>query len=190
MGTTGDVLSGDYTGAIDRVTGPTNYDVDLKTEEAWRAAYNDYKTEYNEEVLPLKEQYNAAVAKKAEKCDAFTPAVGSKPYTMYGMQINYTQAASMQLGAAKMRTFYTYLTGSPTQEQCESADCLNPCYGAAHESNCSLCFQIALSAEAQESITQEQLEQVCNACTVPPTEAEIPDLMSYSEFKQFAQSQQ
>ena len=106
------------------------------------------------------------------------------------MQINYTQAASAQVGNALMKTFYTYLTGSPTQEECESADCLNPCYGAAHETNCSLCFQIALSEEAQESITKEQLKQVCDACTVPPTEAEIPDLMTFNEFEQAAQAQQ
>lgn len=109
---------------------------------------------------------------------------------MYGAMRNYTVAMGMHVGNAEMRTFYTYFTGSPTKEECEEADCLNPCYGAAHETNCSLCFQIALSAEAQESITQEQFKKVCDACTVPPTEAEIPDLMTFDEFKQAAQAQQ
>ena len=35
VGTTGDIMSGDYTGAIDRVTDPSNYSVDIKTREAW-----------------------------------------------------------------------------------------------------------------------------------------------------------
>lgn len=66
VGTTGDVLSGDYTGAVDRVTDPANWDVDIKTDQAWRDAYDDYVTQYNEEVLPIKEQYDELVDKKAE----------------------------------------------------------------------------------------------------------------------------
>ena len=85
---------------------------------------------------------------------------------------------------------YYYFTGNPTQETCEEADCLNPCYGAAHENNCPLCAQIALSAELQEQISEEDFKNVCSACKVPPEEIEIPDKMTYSEFKTFALSQQ
>ena len=66
VSTTGDVLIGDYTGAVDRVTDPANWDVDVKTDQAWRDAYDDYVDQYNEEVLPIKEQYDELVDKKAE----------------------------------------------------------------------------------------------------------------------------
>ena len=66
VGTAGDILSGDYTGAVDRFTDPANWDVDIKTDEAWRDAYDDYVAQYNEEVLPLKEQYDELVEQKAQ----------------------------------------------------------------------------------------------------------------------------
>lgn len=95
LGTAGDVAEGDFTGAIDRATDPANYDVGIRTEEELRAAYADYEETYAEEVQPIKDDYDAAVAKKAENCDNFEPAVGSKPYPKYGTTFNYTTMLGM-----------------------------------------------------------------------------------------------
>ena len=188
------VIQGNFGQAINIVTDLENYDGEAQMEAAYEAqyeaAYDEYVIQYNEEVVPMIAQYEELVERKAETCDTYEPAVGSTPYTMFGMEINYTQAISAQIGTTNMQTFYTYFTGSPTQEECEAADCLNPCYGAEHEQNCSLCLQIAFSAEAQAQVTQEQFHEICDACHVPPTEVEIPDLMSYEEFKQAVQDEQ
>ena len=55
-----------------------------------------------------------------------------------------------------MSKFYQYFQGSPTKEQCEQADCLHPCYGASHESNCNLCFQDAFVDDVKAKYTTEQ----------------------------------
>ena len=89
-----------------------------------------------------------------------------------------------------MSKFYQYFQGSPTQEQCEQADCLHPCYGASHESNCNLCFQIAFVEEVNAKFTTEQFQQICGACSVPPMEIELPPMMTYEEFKVYAEEQQ
>ena len=138
------VLKGNFGQAINIVTDLENYDGEAQMEAAYEAqyeaAYEEYVVQYNEEVVPMIAQYEELVQRKAETCDTYEPAVGSTPYTMFGMEINYTQAISAQIGTTNMQTFYTYFTGSPTQEECEAADCLNPCYGAEHEQNCSLCL--------------------------------------------------
>ena len=97
--------------------------------------------------------------------------------------INYTKKIAIWYGTRTTASLYAYFTGDPTQAQCEEADCLHPCYGAAYETNCSLCHQIAASKDAQESVTEEQFKKVCDSCNVPYEELEIPDKMTYNEFK-------
>ena len=90
LGVAGDIVTGDWTGALDTITDPGSYDVSIRTDQEIRKAYDDYVANYNENVLPLKEEYDAAVAKKTENCGADKPAVGSQIYPMYGSMWNYT----------------------------------------------------------------------------------------------------
>ena len=109
---------------------------------------------------------------------------------MFGIWINYTQALSGQVGTTNMQNFYAYLTGNPSQSECEEADCLHPCYGASHEANCSLCFQIAFSAEAQDLLTTDEFMETCNACSVPVVEVEVPAKMTLEEYEAYIEEEE
>ena len=122
-------------------------------------------------------------AKKAEKCSTAKPAVGEKGFKVYGAPVNYSQFIGAKYGVLYMSKFYQYYQGSPTQEECEGADCLHPCYGASHETNCNTCLLYAFDRTVRESMTEEQAMGFCGACSVPAKEVELPKMMTYEQFK-------
>jgi len=95
-------------------------------------------------------------AKKAATCSTAKPAVGEKGFKVYGAPVNYSQYYGALYGVVYMNKFYpNYYQGSPTQEECEEADCLHPCYGASHETNCHTCYAYAFDRKVRESMTEE-----------------------------------
>ena len=192
LGTGMSLVTGDVEQAWNTATNWDLYDGDTWDPEThYRNAYEDYKKQYNAAMDEQMEQIDGMRASKAQNCSKMEVEVGEAAYKLYGVvDVNYTVNVSAQVGASTMSKFYQYYQGSPTQEQCEQADCLHPCYGASHESNCNLCFQIAFVQDVNDKFTTEQFQQICGACSVPPKEIELPPMMTYEEFKVYAEEQQ
>ena len=151
LNTSLDLLNGDIEGAWNRITNKDSYI--YEDDDSGFIAYSNYIKEYQQELEAL----NQDKAKKAESCAGQSPRVGAKAKTYYDgkLEVNTTEDYAVQLGSATMSKFYQYFKGSPTRVECEEADCLHPCYGASHESNCNLCFQIAFDRETNDQFTTE-----------------------------------
>lgn len=186
------LVTGDVEQAWNTATNWELYDGDhWDPETRSQAAYEEYKKQYNAAIGEQKAQIEGMVAKKADACSKMEVSVGEKAYRLYGaVDVNYTVHLSAQVGGSTMSKFYQYFHGSPTREQCEQADCLHPCYGASHESNCNLCFQDAFVDDVKAKFTPEQHRQICGACSVPAKEIELPQMKTYEEFKAHAEAQQ
>ena len=182
------LVTGELEEAWNTATNWELYDGDhWDPETRYKEAYEEYKKQYNEQNIQLVD----LKVKKASKCSKMEYSVGEKAYRLYdAVDVNYTVHLSAQIGGSTMSKFYQYFHGSPNREQCEQADCLHPCYGAAHESNCNLCFQDAFVADVKAKFTPEQFQQICGACSVPAKEIELPPMKTYEEFKAHLEAQQ
>ena len=78
-------------------------------------------------------------------------------------------------------------------DACREADCLHPCYGASHESNCNSCmngldyFQQQVRYLDHEAHADHldamftQVEAICGKCQVPPIQELSVELKSIKE---------
>jgi len=98
----------------------------------------------------------------------FEQTVG-KEYGSRRSSYNATYKLSMALspGDEIYGMYKTMFGDSFTVDECDAADCLHPCYGAAQGNNyCSTCFLIAYSKVdgGKPFVFAEDEQQVCDAC--------------------------
>ena len=63
--------------------------------------------------------------------------------------------------------------GNPNKIQCEQDDCLHPCRGAGHESNCNMCLMYAYSKikRGEDFLPLAKHEAAaCDGCVIPHKE--------------------
>jgi len=93
-----------------------------------------------------------------------------------------------------MDKFFEKFTGRPnnpfTADNCYDADCLHSCYGAPHESYCSICFAASINEEQREKLTDVEYALICDGCTIPPTPWTEPTPMPYEDFRALLIAQQ
>lgn len=82
--------------------------------------------------------------------------------------------------------FKVMFKDKPSYDDCDYEDCLHPCYGPTHGKYCHTCFLVGLGkieAGAPFVFTEDE-QKVCDACTIPPKEAEPITPMTYDEYVQ------
>jgi len=155
------VLTGDYESAWNLSTDwdlyeGKNWDKKEDPEAKFKAAYEDYKKKYEEQIRLDKQYLDNLRSRKENTCSWSRTEPGKKGYKLHDtVDVNYTIWASAMIGSSDMDKFYKHTLTSTTKEECEKADCLHECYGASHESNCNLCFQIAIVDEFRAKFTNE-----------------------------------
>ena len=145
----------------------------------YRYQYDEYVAHYNQQLAG----YEAAVNGKAAQCNGGNLGrPGDKISSIDGKPSTYTKAYSHYVGPAIPNLYDRLFKNSPNKQQCESVDCLHPCYGAAHEINCYTCSRALIDQNFYNSYGKKNVDMACEGCSVPPKEFDVPKLMSYNEF--------
>ena len=116
----------------------------------------------------------------------FETVIG-KEYGSRRSSYNATYKLSMYLsqGDEIYDMYETMFGDSFTVDECDVADCLHPCYGAAQGNNyCNTCFLIGFSKvkEGKPFVFAEDEQAVCDACSIPPKPQQKMETLTFEEW--------
>ena len=130
-------------------------------------------------LAPVALKVKNAIEAKTNMClNSRKPPIGTKAYRVGGIgnRINYTEKMLKNLPTEAKRALMTILgDGEIGGRACKDADCLHPCFGPLHASNCNKCYKTWVKSRGQMQ------SRSCGACDIDYTEWTEPHIMTFEE---------
>ena len=112
--------------------------------ELAREGYNEWKHAQMVQLAPVALKVKNAIEAKTNMClTSDKPPVGTEAYrvTRRGERMNYTSYTLRRMPAGAREALMGLVGGDDvSKRECKEADCLHPCFGPLHASNCNKCY--------------------------------------------------
>merc|ERR1711997_49612 len=142
-------------------------------------AYEEWKQNQMAALAPVALTVKNAIEAKANTClDASKPPVGKEAYrvTRRGERVNFTSYTLKKMPREARDALMGLMgDGEVSKRECKDADCLHPCFGPLHASNCNKCYKTWVQTRGKMK------SKACDLCEIDYEEWTEPHIMTFEE---------
>ena len=130
-------------------------------------------------LAPVALKVKNAIEAKSNTClDSTKPPIGQEAYrvTRRGERMNYTSYIIKKMPPAAREALMGLMgNGDVSKRECKDADCLHPCFGPLHASNCNKCYKTWVQTRGKMK------SKACDLCEIDYEEWTEPHIMTFEE---------